>query len=285
MAGLLLAAVLLAIPASRFRAGAAPAPDATYAGTTNEGAPVRITTGPQDAPGVHFEVGSCDSTVVIDFIQYDPATRRLERMQYGWRDDNTMDVTGLISDYGVAVGVSADGTSIDQIVLTVALTSCQEPSVTLNLGTQPIINGRYFRGGQRLAGQYGKYSIVGAMLDDHTMGGGFIVPGPACDDVAGEWIASTTAARPTPPAPSGAITGAIPPNGGIGLIVYQGGSTQQIFAASGCPRSSSVFWADDGAGGFVAYVPGTNIAAVNAPWYARFPGDIPPNTVIVGRCG
>lgn len=82
---------------------------------------------------------------------------------------------------------------------------------------------------------------------------------------------------------TGRITGALPSTG-FGLVVFSGGTEQQLLSATMCPASTAAFWASDGRGGFLAYVPGTTIAAVNAPWFADFALGIPTDTPLIGRC-
>ena len=75
------------------------------------------------------------------------------------------------------------------------------------------------------------------------------------------------------------------PATGIGLTVFAGGTNEQLASGSGCASiASAAFWAGDGAGGFLTYVPGTSVAAVSAAWNARFSTGIPANTPIIGRC-
>jgi len=84
---------------------------------------------------------------------------------------------------------------------------------------------------------------------------------------------------------SGQITsGSIPQGGGFGLIVFGGGTIQQLVAATGCPTASMALWATVG-GNFVTYVPGTTIGAVNADFLTTFPnGVIPAGTPFIGKC-
>jgi hypothetical protein len=80
------------------------------------------------------------------------------------------------------------------------------------------------------------------------------------------------------------VSGAVPSDGGFGLVVYGGGSYAQLVAAAGCAEGRVVFWVTrDGA--FLVYVPGTAVAAVNSGFQAAFPNDaIPANTPLIGRC-
>jgi hypothetical protein len=107
---------------------------------------------------------------------------------------------------------------------------------------------------------------------------------------------STTAAitRTAPPAATPApavvgggsgtmVSGSVPTSGGFGLVVFGGGTSADLVAASGCPTASSAFWASSG-GNFVTYVPGTSIGAVNQAWLAMFASGIPSGTPLIGRC-
>lgn len=96
---------------------------------------------------------------------------------------------------------------------------------------------------------------------------------------------ATASATATPATGSGRLTaGEITRGGGIGLVVYGGGSSEQLVMASGCPREQVVFWATSG-GVFVTFVPGSSIGAVNAAWHARYPNGLPANTPLIARCG
>jgi hypothetical protein len=79
------------------------------------------------------------------------------------------------------------------------------------------------------------------------------------------------------------VTGPVPARG-FGLFVFAGGTPAQLLAASGCPVGTAAFWVSDGRGDFVVWVPGTTVAAVNAPWLALYPNGLPPNTAVLGRC-
>jgi hypothetical protein len=85
-------------------------------------------------------------------------------------------------------------------------------------------------------------------------------------------------------AQAGTITyGSIPAGGGFGLIVFGGGTLEELVTASGCPAATATFWATSG-GQFIAYIPGTSVAAVNEAFIGLFPEGIPANTPLVGRC-
>jgi hypothetical protein len=82
----------------------------------------------------------------------------------------------------------------------------------------------------------------------------------------------------------GRITGgAIPLAGGFGLIVFGGGTSDELLAASGCARSAAAFWTSAG-GNFVVWVPGTSVSAVNNEWKALYPSIIPASTALIGKC-
>ncbi|RLT27805.1 MAG: hypothetical protein DWI48_02545 [Chloroflexi bacterium] len=78
--------------------------------------------------------------------------------------------------------------------------------------------------------------------------------------------------------------GVVPPGGGFGLIVYTGGTVQQLVTATGCPVSTMALWSvSDGA--FVIYVPGTTNSVVNASFLAAFPnGELPADTPLIAKC-
>jgi hypothetical protein len=83
-------------------------------------------------------------------------------------------------------------------------------------------------------------------------------------------------------AQTGTITsGNVPQTGGYGIIVFGGGSSEQLVGASGCPRETAVFWATSG-GEFIPFIPATTVSSVNSEWDALFPDGIPANTGIIG---
>ena len=89
---------------------------------------------------------------------------------------------------------------------------------------------------------------------------------------------------PKPAAGSGLLVGsATVPATGTGLIVFSGGSTDQLVAASGCPKATAAFWATSG-NVYVTFVPGTSVGAVNADFNNLFKAGIPANTALIGRC-
>lgn len=78
-------------------------------------------------------------------------------------------------------------------------------------------------------------------------------------------------------------SGSIPAAGGFGLVVFGGGTLDQLVSASGCPAATAAFYATVN-GAFVTYVPGTSIGAVNAAFMAAFPAGIPAGTALIGKC-
>jgi hypothetical protein len=99
-------------------------------------------------------------------------------------------------------------------------------------------------------------------------------------------IGPTSALAQTPPPDSSGkiVSGSIPLNGGFGLVVFGGGTYDQLVSASQCAVARVAFWATEG-GSFLVYVPATTVGAVNAPFESAFPNRvIPPFTPFLGRC-
>ena len=95
---------------------------------------------------------------------------------------------------------------------------------------------------------------------------------------------TSSTARASSPGAGTILAGRVPSDGGFGLVVFGGGTSEQLLAASGCPRATAAFWASDDRGEFVPYLPASAIGAVNAGWMTRFPTTIPPSTALLGRC-
>jgi hypothetical protein len=90
--------------------------------------------------------------------------------------------------------------------------------------------------------------------------------------------------QPTPDSTGKIVTGSVPADGSFGLIVYGGGTYEQLIAASKCPRERVVFWVTR-EGRFLVFVPGSAVAAPNEAFQAAFPRNtIPANTGMIGRC-
>ena len=97
--------------------------------------------------------------------------------------------------------------------------------------------------------------------------------------------ATTPAAAAPAVAGSGLLVGSgTVPKTGSGLIVFGGGTTDQLVTASGCAKATSSFYATNAAGEFVTFVPGTTIAAVNAGFTTLYAAGIPANTALIGKC-
>ena len=93
-------------------------------------------------------------------------------------------------------------------------------------------------------------------------------------------------AQTPPPDVSGRIiSGSLPADGSFGLIVFGGGSFDQLVAATGCPAPQVTFWVTV-SGAFLVDVPATSgVGAVNAPFEGAFPNrTIPLYTPFIGRC-
>ena len=106
---------------------------------------------------------------------------------------------------------------------------------------------------------------------------------PASTSTGGAPAAEVAPAPPVPSTTGKIVGGTIPAQGGVGLIVYGGGSKEELFTASGCPKATAVFWASQD-GKFVTYIPAATVAVVNAAWDDTFPEGIPAGTALVGRC-
>lgn len=88
-------------------------------------------------------------------------------------------------------------------------------------------------------------------------------------------------------APGGRVVGGSAPlSGGFGLIIFSGGSENELLAATCGPAAmaSSAFWATDAGGRFVVFIPGTAVPEVNAGWRALFPSGIPDNSALMLKC-
>jgi len=72
--------------------------------------------------------------------------------------------------------------------------------------------------------------------------------------------------------------------GGVSLVVYSGGSTEDLVAAIACPLSELGIWASAPSGSLVQYTLGRP-AFVNASWTALFPSGLPEVTPLLVKCG
>lgn len=85
-----------------------------------------------------------------------------------------------------------------------------------------------------------------------------------------------------PPSTAGKIIGGTIPSTGVGLVVFGGGTNDQLAAAIGC-RTTGTVWATIGQQ-MVQFIPGATLAVVNEEWNRTFPGQIPANTALLARC-
>ncbi len=96
------------------------------------------------------------------------------------------------------------------------------------------------------------------------------------------YIAGSTA-----PGPGKITSGTVAPNG-VGLIVFAGGSNQQLIDAAlagGCSTSAKLaFFAADGKGNLVTDVPVAQIAIVNTAWNTRFKTGVPAQEPLIVPC-
>jgi hypothetical protein len=79
------------------------------------------------------------------------------------------------------------------------------------------------------------------------------------------------------------LGGSLPANGGFGLLLFSGGTSDELVAAAGCPAASVRVWYVDG-GAFVPYFPAA-ASFVNARWNALFANGLPARTIVIGACG
>lgn len=86
----------------------------------------------------------------------------------------------------------------------------------------------------------------------------------------------------------GILYGTKPPlAGGWGTFAFCGGTYQQLLTASGCPMATSVFFYNKPNGTFAVWIPGSEVAAVNAEIYTIFPPEhtpIPAGTIFTAKC-
>jgi hypothetical protein len=82
---------------------------------------------------------------------------------------------------------------------------------------------------------------------------------------------------------TGQISGGSIPDQGVGLIVFGGGSNEELLLASGCTQPTAAFFATM-EGRLVGYIPAAQNPLVNAQWNALFPDGLAPGTPLIGRC-
>jgi hypothetical protein len=78
-----------------------------------------------------------------------------------------------------------------------------------------------------------------------------------------------------------------PAGGGFGTFAFCGGTWEQLLDASNCPEATSVFFYNTPQGDFEVWIPGSDVAAVNAEILARWPNEhnpIPEGTIFTAKC-
>ena len=96
----------------------------------------------------------------------------------------------------------------------------------------------------------------------------------------------TVVASPAPPpqtATPSIVAGQVFP-GGISLVVYSGGSTDELVEAIACPFSDLGIWASSSDGRLVSFS-AARPAFTNAAWNALFPAGLPELTPLILTCG
>jgi hypothetical protein len=89
--------------------------------------------------------------------------------------------------------------------------------------------------------------------------------------------------------PDFVLYGNIPPGGNFewGTFAFCGGTFATLVEISECDPDTAIFWYNTPAGGWESYVPGADVAAVNAAILARFPDEhagIPRGTIFTAAC-
>jgi len=73
------------------------------------------------------------------------------------------------------------------------------------------------------------------------------------------------------------------PEGGYGTFVFCGGTYEELQTVADC--EGSIFWHNTPDGGFIVWIPDSEVEAVNTEWEAFFPDNvIPYGTIIINQC-
>lgn len=77
-----------------------------------------------------------------------------------------------------------------------------------------------------------------------------------------------------------------PSGGGYGTFSFGGGTFEELLTATGCPRSTSVFFFNKQDGRFAVWIPGALVGAVNEEFLALFGGTppLPDGSIFTARC-
>lgn len=90
-------------------------------------------------------------------------------------------------------------------------------------------------------------------------------------------------AEPAPVTPSATIVSGTVFHGGVSIIVFSGGTTEELVSAIGCPLPTLAMWASSPTGTLVQYTVGRP-AFVNASWTGLFPAGLPELTPLLVKC-
>jgi hypothetical protein len=100
----------------------------------------------------------------------------------------------------------------------------------------------------------------------------------------GYLIAAHLAAPPVSAPGAGTILTRAPATGGLELVVFGGGASDDLAPALDCPQEALQVWATDRGGRLVVFVPAATVEAVNAEWESLFPFGIPAGMALLVRC-
>ncbi len=77
-----------------------------------------------------------------------------------------------------------------------------------------------------------------------------------------------------------------PEDGGFGTFAFSCGTLEELLTASGCPEATATFFYNKPDGSFAVYIPGSEVAVVNAEFLGIFDGDptIDETTIFTAKC-